>query len=246
MAQDPKDVRTQLSFTDAIADTSLSHLLELMLMLRSYSDGLVVVGGWAPYLLLKQYQTKNKDFQHVGSIDIDIAINPEVINEPRYATLDKLLRDRGYEPHSKIEYSYAKKVQTENGEREVVVDFLAPEEGGTSRSHRNQRVQNDFLARKAKGADLAFTHRFEYTLTGQLPNGADAGVTFYVADVVAMMAMKSYVLGQRLKEKDAYDLFSMVLYYKNGAASVAEEIKPFIDQAPLPEDRKSTRLNSSH
>jgi hypothetical protein len=39
--------------------------------------------------------------------------------------------------------------------------------------------------------------------------------------------MKGIVLGSRFKKKDAYDLFSLVQYYKNGAESVAEEIKPY-------------------
>jgi hypothetical protein len=47
MAQDPKDTRTRLSFNDGTADLSLSYLLELMLMLQSYKEGLVIVGGWA-------------------------------------------------------------------------------------------------------------------------------------------------------------------------------------------------------
>lgn len=236
MAQDPQDVRTQLSFNDDIAQASLSHVLEIMKALQSYKEGLAVVGGWAPYFLLRQFQKDGNSFQHVGSIDIDIAVNPEVINETQYARLEELLHGRGYEPHSVIEYSYHKKVKTNGGrEVDIVIDFLAPESGGTSRSHRNQRVQNDFLARKAKGADLAFEHRFSFTLSGELPNGADASVDFYVADIVAMIAMKSYVLGQRYKEKDAYDIFSLVLHYKEGAESVAAEVKPFIDKPPLPE-----------
>jgi len=229
MAEDPENVRTSLSFTEGIADTSLFHLLELARMLRSYREGMVIVGGWVPYFLLKQFQRKGTAFSHVGSIDIDIAINPEVINETQYATLEQLLRARGYEPNPKIEFSYIKKVQTGLGEREIEIDFLAPDAGGTSRSHRNQRVQNDFLARKAKGADLAFSHRFELTLEGILPNGAETTGSMYVADIVAIMAMKGYVLGQRLKEKDAYDIFSLLLYYKDGISSVAEELKPFIN-----------------
>lgn len=74
-----------------------------------------------------------------------------------------------------------------------------------------------------------------FTLNDKLPNGADASVDFYVADIVAMIAMKSYVLGQRYKEKDAYDIFTLVLHYKDGAASVAAEVKPFINEQPLPE-----------
>jgi hypothetical protein len=240
--QDPQDVRTQLSFNDDIAETSLSHVLEIMMTLHTYKEGLVIVGGWAPYFLLKEFQGEEHEFEHIGSIDIDIAVNPEVISETEYARLEDLLRDRGYSKDDRIEYRYVKKVQTSGGrEVEIAIDFLAPELGGTGHSHRNQRVQDDFLMRKAKGADLAFEHRFVFTLEGQLPNGADAKVSFYVANIVAIMAMKSYVLGQRYKEKDAYDIFSLVLYYKNGVEAVAEEIKPYVGLNPFPEGIESLK-----
>lgn len=235
MPQDPQDVRTNLSFASGGADISMSHLLELMLMLRSYKEGLVLVGGWAPYFILKQDQAPNTDFQHVGSIDIDIAVNPEVISETEYATLEQLLLDRGYRQRPEALFSYVKTIQSDAIEQRIQVDFLGPEEGGTSPSHRHQRVQDDFMLRKAKGADLAFAHKFEYTLTGKLPNGADGEVSFYVADIVAMLAMKAYVLGQRYKDKDAYDFYNLLAYYKGGVQDVAAELKPYIGIDPYPE-----------
>lgn len=244
MAQDPQDVRTKLSFNGSIADISLSHLLELMMMLRSYKEGMVIVGGWTPYLLLRQFQREGVDFRHVGSVDIDIAINPTIIDKTQYAGLDQLLRARGYKPHPVVEYSYSKQVVDQDGiEREIIIDFLAPVEGGTSASHRNQRVQTDFLARKAKGADLAFDHRIALNHSGVLPNKAEAATTFYIADIVAIMAMKGYVLGQRLKEKDAYDIYSLAMYYKQGVESVAQELKPYKDQPLMQESIENIRTH---
>ena len=49
------------------------------------------------------------------------------------------------------------------------------------------------------------------------------------------MAMKGYVLGQRYKDKDAYDIYSLVMHYKNCVESVAEEIKPFKEHALVKE-----------
>ncbi|HUD44390.1 MAG TPA: hypothetical protein VMR41_02505 [Patescibacteria group bacterium] len=237
--KDPEGVRTKLSFDGNIAEISLSHLLELMLMLRSYKEGLVIVGGWTPYFLLKKFQKPEIVFQHAGSIDIDIAVDPKVIDEIQYAKLAELLLEKGYEPNPKVEFSYIKRIETEFGQREIVVDFLAPFSGGTSKSHRNQRVQNDFLARKIKGADLAFTNRIEFTLEGKLPNKSKASATFYIADIVAILAMKGYVLGQRLKQKDAYDIYSLVMYYKNGVTSIAEEIRPFMTHELIQESIKN-------
>ena len=241
MPQDPQDVRTQLSFATGGADVSLSHLLELMLMLRSYKEGLVIVGGWAPYLILKQFQEPDAKFEHVGSIDIDIAVNPTVISETEYATLEELLIERGYQQRPEAPFSYKKVIPNGATEQQIQVDFLGPEDGGTSGSHRHQRVQDDFMLRKARGANLVFEHKFEYTLKAKLPNGADGETTFYVADVVAMLAMKSYVLGQRYKDKDAYDFYNLLAYYKGGVQDVAREIKPFVGVVPYPEGLDNVR-----
>ncbi len=241
MPNDPQDVRTQLSFANGGADISKQHLLELMLMLRAYKEGLVLVGGWAPHFILEQFQEPDAHFNHVGSIDIDIAVNPDVISDNEYASLEQLLIDRGYQQRPEALFSYKKVIQNGATEQQIVVDFLGPEDGGTGASHRHQRVQDDFMLRKARGANLAFEHKFEYTLKGKLPNGADGEVSFYVADIVAMLAMKSYVLGQRYKDKDAYDFYNMLAYYKAGVQDVADEIKPYIGVVPYPEGLVNVR-----
>lgn len=235
MSEDPKDVRTKISFSDNINEISKAHVIEIMRALGAYKEGLSIVGGWAPYFILDKYGKNPKGINHLGSVDIDIAVNPEVIDDTQYASLEVLLKERGYEKHPVNNFSYVKKVTTDSGrEVSIVIDFLAPTEEGR-RSHRHTRVQSDFMVRKTIGADLAFSHRFQYTLEGKLPNGSDSSVEFYVADIVAMIAMKSYVLGVRYKEKDAYDLYMLIMYYKDGVSSVAAEIKDHIDQIPVPE-----------
>lgn len=239
--REDEGVRTKLTFETNIADISLSHLLELMLTLGSYKKGLVVVGGWVPYLLLKQFQNKDVTFQHQGSKDIDIAVNPAVINETQYASLVELLQGRGYHLKEGRQFSYIKKVTSSIGEDIIQVDFLAPEYGGTAKSHRHQKIQDDFLSRKARGADIAFLNPVEFTLEGKLPNNADATATFYIASILGILTMKGYVLGQRYKEKDAYDIYSLVRYYKNGADSVAEEIKPYMHNTLVKEALESMK-----
>ncbi len=218
--------RTKTTFVSNIADVSLSHLLELMIALGSYREGLVLVGGWVPYLLLKEYQNKDVGFQHVGSKDIDIAVNPEIVDEKRYATILELLKGRGYRLKEGSTYSFIKDVTTNKGSEQIQIDFLGPEYGGTASGKRHQRVQDDFLVRKARGADEMFNHAITITLAGKLPNGAEGKTTLKIADIVGIITMKGIVVGSRYKEKDAYDINSLVLYYKSGPLSVAEEIRP--------------------
>jgi hypothetical protein len=41
--------------------------------------------------------------------------------------------------------------------------------------------------------------------------------------------MKGIVLGERYKEKDAYDIYYLITYFKNGPVDVAKEINPYIN-----------------
>src|SRR2546430_10683279 len=92
------DSRTYAAFEGNSAEVSYSYLLELAIALQSYKDGLVLVGGWVPYLLLREHQPKHLEFKHAGSIDIDFAVNPERMSEERYASLLELVKARGYAP----------------------------------------------------------------------------------------------------------------------------------------------------
>lgn len=218
--------RTKKVFQANIADVSLSHLIELILALGSYKDGLVLVGGWAPFFLLQEFQPEGRDFSHIGSKDIDIAVDPRIVDEKKYAKIIELIQSRGYEKKAGSTFSFIKKVQTNDGEDQIQIDFLGPEYGGTPKNKRHQVIQDDFFLRKAHGADIVFEHANTIELIGKLPNGAEGKTTIKVADIVGIMTMKGIVIGSRYKEKDAYDIYSLILHYKDGAASVAEELKP--------------------
>ena len=71
-----KDRITQHSQASLVA---LTHVLDA---LAPFSDYFVLVGGWAPYLLLQKYGRKNAD--HVGSADLDLVFNgPQITPEIR-------------------------------------------------------------------------------------------------------------------------------------------------------------------
>jgi hypothetical protein len=48
--------RTVADFGREIGEASLSVLLELWTTLGAYRNAMVLIGGWAPYFILKQYQ----------------------------------------------------------------------------------------------------------------------------------------------------------------------------------------------
>lgn len=139
-------------------DISFSLLLELMDALKRYGSDVVVIGGWAPYFLLKSFSHATEE--HVGSLDADLALNFLGIPEEAYETLLETIRGLGYGQRKNaagkpIPASFEKTVTVGSVPYVMQVDFLAGEYGGNAKSHRHQRVQ-DMLAHKARGADVVF------------------------------------------------------------------------------------------
>lgn len=109
----------------------------------------------------------------------------------------------------------------------VEVDFIAGEYAGTARRHRTQSVQ-DIRARKARGCDLAFDLFDEVIMTGPLPDGGDDRVTVRVASIVPFLVMKGMALRDRLKSKDAYDIYYCIRHYPGGSAALADIFAPHL------------------
>ena len=70
---------SQRDYSEVIVEAARSVLLEVIRILGEYQDDIVVIGGWVPELLLI-----NADEKHVGSIDVDLALNHQSINEVGY------------------------------------------------------------------------------------------------------------------------------------------------------------------
>lgn len=211
-------------------------------MLRAYRESLVLVGGWVPYFLLEEHRRPGDYFDHVGSIDIDLAIDPEKIGEAQYATIVELLREHGYESAldrlgKVIPNSFQRTIQspTDNKPYAIRIDFLTHEGDSRPGKHRNLPVQDELLARKTKGCEAALHHKTILKLSGVLPKGGEISVPIPMADVVGCLTMKGIVLGERYKEKDAYDIYAVVARYKGGPRDVAEALRPYLRE-PLVKD----------
>jgi len=83
-------------YSKNITECSKSVLIEILRILGSYKDYLVLTGGWSPYFILEQF---GKGGQHCGSIDIDFVLNPDLIELKVYETIVSLIEKRGYRPY---------------------------------------------------------------------------------------------------------------------------------------------------
>ncbi len=215
-------VKSTVDYPPDAVEAAKSVLVELVHILGEYRDDMVIVGGWVPPLLMPDSSG------HVGSTDVDIALNHLAENDETYSRISETLRARGYEQDEKQPFIWYRTVEV-NGESVVVeVDFLAGEYGGRGKSHRTQRVQ-DLKPRKARGADLLFEESVEREVTARLPDGALDSVMVKVAGVVPYVVMKSAALDTRIKEKDAYDIWFTLSNYPGGVAAIASEFEGLTD-----------------
>ncbi len=231
--------RTAQSYGPAVTSASKAVLLEVMATLRAYREALVLVGGWAPYFLLDAHRAGAAEFLHVGSIDIDLAVDPAAIAEPEYATIAQLLTARGYRPVAgkgreaprSLERTVLSPVTAKP--YTIRVDFLTRPDPSTRTAH--QAVQDDLFARKVKGCEAAFTHRAPIELSGTLPDGGTMSLSLGMADLTGILTMKGIVLGERFREKDAYDIYALMKHYGDGPREVAACLAPFREEPLLRE-----------
>ena len=198
-----------------------SVLLEVSHILGEYKNGIVIVGGWVPELLFS-----NASERHVGSLDVDLALDQKTLQEVGYRSIMSLLLARGYQQGNQP-FIFYRTVKIDDQEFQVEVDFLTSEYGGTSKKHRTQVIQ-DMHPRKTRGCDLAFEMPVEITLNGTLPEGGLDHTPVRVVSIVPFIMMKAFALVDRLKEKDAYDIYYCLKYYPPGLDHLIEEFRPLI------------------
>ena len=216
------------NYSQIATEAAKTVLLEIVHMLGEYKDQIAIVGGWVPGLLFADAEPK-----HVGSTDVDLALDHHLIDGEVYKTISEHLRKAGYQQGPQP-YIFFRTVDAGQTSVTVEVDFLAGEYGGTGKSHRHQTVQ-DLRARKARGCDLVFEMTQEVCIEGHLPGGALDSVRVKVAGVVPFIVMKAMALADRVKQKDAWDIWFCLRNYPGGIKALVDLFAPYIQHGLLQE-----------
>ena len=194
--------RTQHDYSERQVEAARRVLVDLGQVLGAWvADSIVLVGGWVPDLLLPQSEEP-----HVGSIDVDLALDADKLREGRYAEIaNQLLWSQRYKESDKP-FKLQATVDLGDGGTPIVVDveFLkAPEK-------RRRRGKPPLLPRfrplDADGCAAAFRRPEAVPITGKMISGADNRVRLLVASVPDFLIMKAHALAKRDKPKDAYDI----------------------------------------
>ena len=176
-------------------------LVDVAQVLASFTDAMVLVGGWVPDMLLT-----NPADPHVGSLDVDFALNAVKLSDGRYAELLSLLLDtRRYELGEKP-FQLVASVDLEDGGLPIRVDieFLAPAE---MRLEKNRpKLIEGFRVLQVEACAAAFSEPQTVEFTGAMVTGATNTVHLRVAALPDFVILKAHALAGRDKPKDAYDL----------------------------------------
>jgi hypothetical protein len=83
MSPDPGD---GFDYKERQVEAAHRVLVDLGQVLASFSDSVVVIGGWVPDLLIPAAEES-----HAGSIDVDLALDTKLLDEARFDDLHKRL-----------------------------------------------------------------------------------------------------------------------------------------------------------
>lgn len=193
--------RHQSEYDSRQVEAARRVLVDLGQVLAAFHDCLVVVGGWVPDLLISEVEEV-----HVGSIDVDLALDAEKLTKGRYAEMLKLLFDtRRYRPGAKS-FQLLTDVDLRDGGKpiQVEVEFLAPKEVELEKN--KPKLLPGFRVLQADGCGTAFNAPVQIELTGHTIRGTKNAVRLRVASLPDFLVMKAYALAGRDKPKDAYDI----------------------------------------
>jgi hypothetical protein len=205
----------------------LQVLVELAQILGSQHKNFVLVGGSVPSLLFK-----NATPEHVGTMDIDINLNPEALGDYDYAELVQELEDHDYERGLKElkPFQMLRTIDLKDGARPipVIIDLLMPKNADVKK--HNSPLIEGLRIQRIDGGIYALDHYQQISIDGQTPDGRPNQVKILVATPPALLVMKGYALVGRDKQKDAYDIWFCIRNYEGGVDALAEACKPLLEE----------------
>lgn len=169
-----KDPIIARDYDEREVKAAFSVLIELGQILRTFSTEFVIVGGSVPWLLLDKGTPP-----HLGTLDIDIGLDPAAMAEGRYATFVETLEQAGYRrdlPGLKP-FQMLREVPLSGGEPiPVIIDLLAPT-GQKLKGSRPPRIPG-LRVQQIEGCGIAISHHLSKTLKGKMPDGRNKPLRF--------------------------------------------------------------------
>ena len=212
-------------YDDRTASAVKSVLVEIGQILGSYRGKFVVIGGAVPWLLLDE-----ADERHIGTLDADLCLAPEALGDGEYADLVESLLQAGYRQRRRLRrFQLVRTVPALDGGPaiDVVIDFLMPRHAEIEKN--TPPLIRNFAVQRADGADLALQFPETISIEAQMPEDGRNRVQIAAASIAALLAMKGYAIKNRLKRKDAYDIYYCIRNFPGGVDALVRETVPLLE-----------------
>lgn len=212
--------RFEEEYSDRKVEAAKRALVDIMQVLASLGDCLVLVGGWVPDLLIQ-----DSDEPHIGSIDVDLALDTEKLMDGRYAhMLELLLQTRRYRKGEK-DFQLQTTIDLKDDLKPitVLIDFMGAKDAETEKN--KPKLIENFRLLKADGCSAAFYEPISQKVTGHMASGAKNSVSIQIVSLPDFLIMKAFALKGRDKPKDAYDICYCLDHYSGGITELANAWK---------------------
>jgi len=220
-------------YSDEAIAACRSVMVEVLTILGKHRQHLVIVGGWVPQLLFSAGD-------HIGSIDVDLAIDWRQIPNHIYETIKNDLRGRGYYQDTEDAPNRFRRDVQRGAETYVIrVDLITGDD--SIDSGQTHRVVQGMPVWCARGVHVALDHCIETEVIATLPEGGENTISVRVATAGALIVMKGIALSERMKEKDAYDIYFCCCHHPGEIDGLVEELRPMLDDSTVAESLKLIR-----
>ena len=202
-----------------LTEASKGALFEVCMALNMFRGGFVLVGGWTPYFISREY------FDHCGSIDIDFVLKPEIIR--RCQSIKDILESLGYTVTSNP-FKFERNLPTVDNASsfDLHIDLLTEPEAALDQDILID-VQEDLRACLIPGISVVFDHYFEQELEAVLPGDGEASHSIDMADIIGTLTTKGNAL-PRLKDKDSHDIHAITGFSGGSPIAAAKEFMDLV------------------
>lgn len=195
-------------------------------------EDIVVVGGLVPSLIVAQDPFVDGVEPHVGTLDLDLGLEVELLDSERYQELANRLRQAGFSMDANAAGNATRQRWKIEGQgKKVSLDFLIPPSRSGDRGGMLRDLLPDWAAIIAPGLSCAFRDRQRITLSGRTLLGERAERELWVCGAGAFVVLKALAFDGRGENKDAYDLYYVLRNYGTGIRDVASRLAPLLDAA---------------
>jgi|GEM_PF-731683 len=203
--------RTHADYTDDETARVRSALLSVASIIgRDLLQDVVLVGGLVPQLHFREPPAHVE--AHVGTRDIDLALQLSVFNGERYATIAQALKNAGLTNDTNVKDDGSETIRQARwklveGSTVVFIDFImAQPDADRRRPGTVKHLGNDFGAFVMDAASVTAHDFMTMTLEGTTLKGEQTKANIRVVGLAGFVVLKAFALVGRRKPKDAYDL----------------------------------------